>query len=296
MNQDRVSFEIVSIVGPGLIGASIGLALKRGGMARHVVGIGRRQESLDKAMGIGAVDATTLDPVEGCAEADLVILATPISALEGISRALADGLKSEAIVTDVASSKTRVIEIVCSSLRGRPDVSYIPTHPMAGGEQTGPLAATPDLFRGAVCIFTPLTNTLPESKGQLTRMWHAMGASTVSMSPQMHDRIVAGISHVPHLAASALVSFLSEEQTALCGRGLLDTTRIASGSPGMWMDICRSNSGEIRRSLLDYIAALQDMADALSAGDMSRLRRVLEKAKEKRDRLVARRNTEGRSA
>ena len=138
-----------------------------------------------------------------------------------------------------------------------------------------------------------MPNTLPESKVCLTRMWRALGATVVSMSPQMHDRAVAGISHVPHIAASALMAFLADDQMELCGRGLLDTTRIASGSPGMWMDICRSNSAEIHLALLRYIAVLQNVADALRDGNMGRLRQVLEEAKEKRDHLVAEREHEG---
>ena len=290
MNDTGVMFEEVAIIGPGLIGASIGLALRARGLAKRIVGIGRRQVSLDKALAIDAIDKASLDPARGVRDADLVILATPIRALEPTMTATAEHLKPNTLVIDVASTKVRVIDTVSSALRARPDVSYIPTHPMAGGERSGPEAASPDLFEGAVCIITPLTNTFPESKGRVTRMWEALGMQVVSMTPQAHDRAVARISHLPHLAAAALVVGLKADETPLCGRGLLDTTRIASGNPDIWVDICRSNREQVRTAVLDYIAVLQEMADSLESGELGRLRELLANAKQRRDESLQRRN------
>ena len=285
-----VMFNEVAIVGPGLIGASMGLALRAQGLAKRIVGIGRRQTSLDKALSVGAIDEATLDATGGVRSADLVVLATPIRTLEPIMAAIAEALKAQALVTDVASTKACVVETLSSALRGRPDVSYIPTHPMAGGEKSGPEAARADLFEGAVCIVTPLTNTLPESKGIVTRMWQAMGANVVSMTPQAHDRAVARVSHLPHLAAAALMTELEPDEVALCGRGLLDTTRIASGNPDIWIDICRSNREHVREAVLRHIAVLQKIADGLNDGELARLRGLLVDAKQRRDDLVERRS------
>ncbi len=195
-------------------------------------------------------------------------------------------LDPEALVTDVASAKARVIDVISSALRPRPDVSYIPSHPMAGSEKSGPLAASADLFEGAVCILTPLTNTFPESKGRITRMWRALGARVLSMTPQSHDRLVARISHVPHLAAAALLSYLEENEMALSGGGLRDTTRVAGGDPDLWVDICRDNRDEVAAALEAYAAVLARMADSLRSGHLGPLHDVLQSAHDKRQGLT----------
>jgi len=282
-------FKRVAVIGPGLIGGSLGLALRKRNLAETVVGIGRRRESLDEALSVGAIDKAVLDPAQGVQGTDLVVLATPISAFPDLMAAIAGAIPPEAILMDVASSKVRVVEIVSSALGERPDVAYIPTHPMAGSEQRGPLAASADLFQGSICIITPLTNTFPESKGRITRMWTALGAHVVSMTPQAHDRAVARVSHMPHLAAAAILAVLDEADTALCGKGLLDTTRVASGSPDMWMDICKTNRENIYEALVEYLNLLKELADSFGGGNLGRLRAVLEASKEKRDRLIAKR-------
>jgi prephenate dehydrogenase len=294
MDSTGVMFDKVAIFGPGLIGGSMGLALRERGLARAIVGIGRRQESLDKALAVGAIDTATLDPADGVRGADLVVLATPIRTFEAIMAATVGDLRPEALVTDVASTKARVVRIVSSALRRRPDISYIPTHPMAGGEKSGPEAASLGMFEGAVCIITPLPNTVPESKSAITRMWQAMGARVVSMTPQAHDRAVARVSHLPHLAAAALMAGLDPHEVALCGRGLLDTTRVASGNPDIWIDICRSNREEVREAVLHYIAVLQKMADNLDGHDYESLRELLADAKQRRDDLLDSRNAASR--
>jgi len=279
-------FSKVAIFGPGLIGGSMGLALRQLGLAGVIVGVGRREQSLDKALAVGAIDKATLDPAEGVKGADLVVLATPIRTFEAIMAAIAKELKPEALLSDVASTKIRVVETVSSALRHRPDVSYIPTHPMAGGEKSGPDAARARLFEGSVCIITPLTNTFPESKRIITQMWQAMGARVASMTPQAHDRAVARVSHLPHLVAAALMAELDGQEAQLCGRGLLDTTRIASGNPDIWIDICKSNRENVREAVLRYISVLQKMADDLDHGQFGRLRALLADAKERRDGLM----------
>jgi len=279
-------FDKVAIIGPGLVGGSMGMALRRQGLARWVVGIGRRRSSLEQALEVGAVDHVTLDLKAGLRDVELVVLATPISTFQELAERAAPLMKPEAVLTDVASVKARVIETITSALRGRPDVAYIPTHPMAGGERSGPRASTPYLFKGSLCILTPLTNTFPDVKSRITRMWNAFGARVVTMSPQAHDALVARISHVPHLAAAALLGIVDGADMEYCGKGLLDTTRIASGSPALWVDICKANREEIVQALADYVTALQDMADALRAGHLGRLRALLEDAKAKRDWLL----------
>lgn len=278
-------FERVAIVGPGLIGGSMGLALKERGLAGTVVGVGRRQSSLDKALRVGAIDRDALDLKKGVAGAELVVLATPIRALQQLAPELAGCLEAEALVTDVASTKVGVIDAISSGLRNRPDVAYIPTHPMAGSEKSGPLAAEAGLFEDSVCIVTPLPNTFADCKSTITRLWEALGARVRSMSPQAHDRLVARISHVPHLAAAALLNYLDADETDLCGGGLRDTTRIAAGDPELWMDICRENRREIAGALNAYLEGLRRMKQALDSGALGELRELLKEAKSKRDAM-----------
>ena len=170
-------------------------------------------------------------------------------------------------------------------------MAYVPTHPMAGGEQSGPLAASAELFEDSICIITPAGTAGPESQERLRIMWEGLGARVVTMSPEEHDRTVARISHAPHLAASALVAFLHDADIGVCGRGLIDTTRVASGSPDMWIDICGSNAREIASALSEFAAVVDEMKAQIEQGDYAGLRATLARAKEKRDRLVQSRRT-----
>jgi prephenate dehydrogenase len=278
-------FKKVAIIGPGLIGGSMGLILRRRRLADRVVGVGRRQVTLDKVMRVGAADEVTLDMAEGLREADLVVLATPIGSFAGIMEGAAALLAQNAILTEVGSAKASVIETVTAALRERPDVSFVPTHPMAGSEQAGPLAADHDLFRGAVCIITPLPDCPRQALDRIEAMWAAFGARIAMMDPETHDDLVARISHVPHLAAAALMAVVDDDDARFCGGGLRDTTRIASGSPAMWLDICKANHAPIHKALLDYVGVLQGIGEALSQSDLTDLERMLQAAKEKRDRL-----------
>jgi prephenate dehydrogenase len=281
-------FETVAIVGPGLIGGSMGMALRTRGLARHVVGIGRRRKSLSNALEVGAIDAATLDVAEGVQEAELVVLATPIGTFAALMAEIAPAMKPGAVLTDVASTKTEVVETISACLQDRPDIIYVPAHPMAGSERRGPLAANEDLFEGAVCIITPLADTYPEDKSRVTDMWEALGCRVVSMTPQGHDRAVARISHVPHLSAAALINSLEEADMRVCGSGLIDTTRVASGPPSVWLDICLTNRKEIAEALENYITELQELVEALESNNVDRLREALRTAKERRDGLRAR--------
>ena len=265
----------------------MGLALRRRGLADTVVGIGRRSVSIQAALEVGAVDEATLDFEEGVAGADLVVLATPIRAFEPVTTAAAPAMRSGAVITDVASTKVQVIRTVRHALRQRPDVHYVPAHPMAGSEQRGPRAAQADLFEGAVCIVTAPEEPPTPVRQQVTAMWEALGANVIRMEPEAHDRLVARISHLPHLAAAALMQVIEEGEARLSGGGLRDTTRVASGDPRLWVDICRTNRDQIHRALSDYIGLLQNAADAVQSGDLEPLRRLLEEAKGKRDRTIA---------
>lgn len=286
MAEEHACFENVAIVGPGLIGASMGMALLDRRTAGHVTGIGRRQSSLDKALQVGAISSATLDIEEGVSEADLIVLATPVGSFAALAPRIAAAAPQGAIISDVASSKAGVIETISGALSDRADLAYVPTHPMAGGEQSGPLAASLDLFEDSICIITRAGTAGDEQVSIVSRMWEGLDARVVTMSPAEHDRTVARISHVPHLAASALVAFLQESDMGVCGKGLVDTTRVASGSPDMWVDICTSNADEIARALSEFTAALEQMQGQIERGEFDDLRITLALAKKQRDRLL----------
>ena len=281
-------FEEVAIVGPGMIGASIGLGMRGQGLAARVVGIGRRQASIDKAVAVGAVDVGTLEMQEGVAQADLVVLATPIGALGDAARRAAAAMKPGATITDVASTKCRVIEAVQAALSERADVTYIPTHPMAGSEKRGPEAANAAIFQGSVCIFTPLPGTPSAALERLKALWEALGATVVVMEPAEHDRVVARISHLPHLAAAALVHAAGEEDARCCGSGFTDTTRVASGDAALWREICETNRQQIDSALKDYIDTLERLRALIRERRFEELQGLLAEAKAKRDRLLGR--------
>ena len=278
-------FKKVAIIGPGLIGGSMGMALRRGGLADEVVGVGRRQVSLDQALRVGAIDSATLDLAAGLGCAELVVLATPIGSFAAIAPQAAAAMAPGAVFTDVASAKVSIIESIAAALASRPDVAYVPSHPMAGSEQTGPLAASADLFGGSVCILTPVDGTPPEALAAVERMWQSFGAELVRMTPAAHDRLVARISHVPHIAAAALMSIVAEETMHYCGGGLQDTTRIAASSPDLWMDIYAANRREIQEAIGQYIEGLRRMTAALERDDRDALREELAAAQRKRNTL-----------
>lgn len=282
-------YETVAIVGPGLIGGSIGMALRRRGLAGRVIGIGRRQISLDEALEVDAIDECTLDLADGVSEADLVILATPIRAIPELAPTVAGAMKSGAVLTEVSSTKQQVIRTLRAALSEREDLVLIPTHPMAGSELRGPLHATDDLFEGSVCIFTPLTDTPPEALENLRTMWEALGTTIYRMKPADHDRIVASVSHLPHLAAAALARTITEQQGLFAGGGFIDTTRIASGDPRLWRDICESNTSEVCQSVDRLIHELFRLRRLLECDDYQGLQQYLQEAKDRRDTILARR-------
>lgn len=276
----------VAIVGPGLIGGSMGIALRRRGVAEKVVGIGRRECSLQEAREVGAVDETTLDLEGGVEDADLVVLATPIRAIPGLMPSLAAAMSSGAVLTEVASTKRSVIDTIQQGLTRRADIILIPTHPMAGSERRGAPHASGDLFEDSVCIFTPLPDTPPGELKKMQSLWTALGTTIREMTPEEHDHTVAAVSHLPHLAASSVAQCVSAEEGEYAGGGYIDTTRIASGDPHLWRDICESNADEINSAVETLIDRLQELNDSLNNGQFDKVQRFLADAKNKRDLIL----------
>jgi prephenate dehydrogenase len=274
----------VTIVGVGLIGGSLGLALKKANLAARIVGVGHRQASLDAARACGAADATTLDPAQGVRGSDLVVLATAVSKFRSLVEQMASALQKGAVVIDVGSVKARVVADL-EPLVG-PRAAFVGCHPIAGSEQRGIAHARDDLFAGEVCVLTPTERTPAAALERVAAMWKSLGMTVRTLSPEAHDRLLAEASHLPHVTAAALVTAISAEAESLVGPGWVDTTRVAGGDAALWRDILMANREEVARAIEKAEEVLGRFRDALERGQADRVFALLAAAKDRRDRLV----------
>jgi len=259
-----MSTQRIAIVGPGLLGGSIALAL-RGRPGFSTALWARRPEAVEelKAIAIAGYAATSLARV--VRDADLIVLCTPIETMPALAREIADAARPEAVVTDVGSVKAPVVAALGAIFRGRQ--RFVGSHPMAGSEQTGLRAARADLFRGAVCLVTPEAETDPAATATVGAFWETLGCSVRQLSPAAHDEAVALISHFPHLLAATLVNVVagtSADAFAVCGPGFRDTTRVSGGAPDLWAGILAANAPAIHRALDATIAKLQEIGNILA--------------------------------
>lgn len=282
-----VFFEKVVIVGPGLIGGSLGMALRRDRLAGELIGVGHRESSLDRAQRRGAIDEGTLDMAEAVTDAGLVVLATRVGKIIESAREVIPHMKTGALLTDVGSVKRAICKAVAQAVErsGRSDIRFVGAHPLAGSEQRGIDAARGDLFRGALCLLTPEPGTDPSGTGlaEVRALWQAVGCRVKQLPPDVHDRLLAEISHLPHAVAACLIQAVSEDALALAGRGFMDTTRVASGDPGLWLDICTANGDTLVAALRGLAAQVNAFADELAAGNTEAILKRLTNAKVRRD-------------
>jgi prephenate dehydrogenase len=281
------------IVGTGLIGGSLALALKRAGACGHVSGFDHDRTALAAAVEAGIVDAAHERLADAVAEAGVIVLATPLGGMAALFGELAPLLRPGAVVTDVGSAKCAVIDAARAAL-GADITAFVPGHPIAGTEKSGPRHAFPELFAGRIVIVTPLPENPPAALESVRAMWEAAGAEVRAMDPARHDRVLAATSHLPHMLAYALVDSLArmdehEEIFRYAAGGFADFTRIASSSPDMWHDVCVANRDNLLAALDGYLAALQALRAAVARGDGAALLDTFRRAKAARDRLVARR-------
>ena len=265
------------VVGTGLIGGSIGLALRADGW--HVTGSDADPARATRALELGALDAIGTD-----GDAELTFVATPVRAIPAVAR---DALAGGGVVTDAGSVKASVVNAVDSP-------RFVGGHPMAGSEQEGVDGARADLFAGAVWVLTPTSTTDPDAHALVRSVVKSFGADVVELPPERHDALVAVVSHVPHLTAATLMSLAAEgaeEHRAmlrLAAGGFRDMTRIASGHPGIWPDICEENRDAIVRALEELTTTLRKVQDIVAAGDRASLLDVLERARAARVNLPPR--------
>lgn len=287
-----VLWNKIIIVGMGLLGGSLGLAVKHRRLARLVAGYVRREASIRECEKVGAVDFATTDLLAAVWDADLVILCTPLGQMRSLVKQLLPALKRGAIVTDVGSVKASVVKDV-ELLIKKADAHFIGGHPMAGGEQTGISAARADLFAGAMCVVTPTQQSHGAGLRKVKQFWQSIGGRVLSLSPEMHDALVSRSSHLPHLLAATLAASVLDpkhpkQQAALCATGFRDTTRIASGSPEMWRDIALANRAQLRVALDAFVRELQGVQKILRRGKAAEVEALFSQAKERRDRWRAR--------
>ena len=276
-------FESVAIIGVGLIGGSIGQALRKRNLAEKVVGIGRRQESLRVARRVGAVTNTSVDLAKGVVDADLVIVCTPVGRIVEDVRAAAAACRPGTLITDAGSTKRLIVEALDTGLPN--GCRFLGGHPLAGGEKGGASNAQAELFEGRVTVLTPTKNTRAEDFDLLESFWSALGAMVIQLAPDEHDRVLALTSHLPHAAAAVVSTLIPANSFRLTGAGFLDTTRVASGDADLWTQIFLQNRENMPAALAQCAAKLQVLAEAIQAGEEARIRDILALAKTKRDAL-----------
>ena len=282
-----VRWKKVTLVGVGLLGGSLGLALKQRRLADCIVGYVRRPSSVAECQRLKAVHVATLDLDHAIADADLVVLCTPIAQMPSLVERMLKALKPGAIVTDIGSVKQSVVKQL-EPLVARAGAHFIGSHPMAGSEKTGVAAARADLFSDAVCVVTPTASSNKAALRKVEQLWKSVGARSLRLSPQAHDDLVSRSSHLPHVVAAQLANLVlspehPKEQALLCANGFKDTTRIASGSPEMWRDIAVANRKNIGRALGSFIKELNYFRRVLNSSDEKALARFFEQAKQRRD-------------
>lgn len=274
------------IIGVGLIGGSAARAARRAGLARRIVGVGRPSENLDNALHLGVIDA--IEPIDqAVADADLVLLAMPVGQMPGVMAAIAPHLAAKAIVTDAGSTKGDVVAAARANL-GNKLPQFVPGHPIAGAEKSGVLAAKTELFDGKNVVLTPLPENPAASVDEVTDFWRGCGAFVIDMPVEMHDRILAAVSHLPHVLAFALVEEIArrpnaDQLFAFAAGGFRDFSRIAGSSPEMWRDICLANRPAMLQELDAYIHRLQEIRGLIDAGDGDALAAAFEHARTARN-------------
>jgi len=276
-------FGNVAIVGVGLIGGSIGLALRKHGLAQKVIGIGHRQSTLRIARRVGAVTNTTIDLSKGVAEANLVVVCTPVGRIVDDIRAAAEHCPEGTLITDVGSTKQPIVGALDDVLPR--DCRFLGSHPLAGREKSGPAHAQDDLFEGRVAVLTPTLNTRAEDFDALEEFWSRLGSLVVKMSAADHDQAVAMISHLPHVVTAALACTVPERYFRLAGSGLTDTTRLAGGDPQLWKQILSLNRDFVLAALGQFESRLASLRAAIEQGDDEQLLQILTTAKKNRDAL-----------
>ncbi|MCO6426998.1 prephenate dehydrogenase/arogenate dehydrogenase family protein [Nitrosomonas communis] len=280
------------VIGVGLIGGSFALALRHTGMVKQIVGIGRSQKNMQRAVELGVIDEIASNPAAALKNADFVLLAMPVGQTSHIMAQIAPCLESETIISDVGSTKQDVITAARTHLT-RHLTRFIPSHPIAGTEFSGAEAASTHLFLDKHLIITPLTENSEQAISLVTALWQHCGAKVSCMPADQHDRILAIVSHLPHILAFTLMNHVHaniedkpEEVLRFAGSSFRDCTRIASSSPEMWRDICLANQETLLKQIDVYQNKLSDLRTLLANNDGEALEKTFLQARETRQQWL----------
>ena len=277
----------LAIIGVGLIGGSLSLALKKAGAVNEVVGYSRTEKVRQQALELGIIDRVATSIADAVKDADLVFLAVPMGAMSAVLSELSHHIKDDAIITDGGSAKAQVVDVAREVL-GDSFGQFVPGHPIAGTERSGPSAAFSELYQDHRVVLTPVDETDPEALEKVRAMWMATGAEVFEMEVKHHDVVLAATSHLPHVLAFNLVGMLAErddcdEVLRYAAGGFRDFSRIASSDPLMWRDICLTNSDAILGLLAQYQQGLEQLKQAIKQQDGEHLISIFERAKQARD-------------
>lgn len=284
-------FNRIALIGIGLIGSSIARAVRAAGLAGEIVISTRSLDTLKRAEELGLGDRYTPSAAEAVQDADLVIVSVPVGASESVAIQMAGHLKPGAIVTDVGSTKASVIAQMAPHLP--PHVHFIPGHPLAGTEKSGPDAGFADLFKGRWCIFTPLPDTDADALARLVAFWEALGSKTDQMDPQHHDKVLAIVSHLPHIIAYNIVGTADDLATVTetevikySASGFRDFTRLAASDPTMWRDICLHNKDAILEMLARFSEDLASLQRSIRWGEGDKLFELFSRTRSVRRSII----------
>ena len=284
----KSNFGTVTIVGVGLIGASLGLALKQAGVATKVLGVGRSKENLDQAQKMGAIDGV-VDLVAATQQSDVIVLCMPVAQMRAAFEVIEPHLEPRTMITDAGSTKGDVI-LAAKEVLGKKACQFVPAHPIAGGAQHGAIAATVDLFQGKQTIVCPLQENSPEDIGLIMGFWESVGSAVKKIGSVQHDAIYAAVSHLPHLLSYALMASVvnsedADQKLGHVGAGFKDFTRIAASSPEMWRDICLGNPTAILKELDQYLLIVNHMRKLIAEGNGAGLEKLFNQASKARQDL-----------
>jgi len=281
----------LTIFGVGLIGGSLALSLRKAGYCKTVVGCSRSADHLQRAVDLGVIDSFTLDPAEAVKDADMILLAVPLRAIQPVLESIVDYIEPNAVVTDAGSAKGSVIKAAKAAFGGTILGNFVAGHPIAGREKSSVEAAIDDLYIDQKVVLTPTAETSTETVLRVKEMWQTAGATVEILDYHQHDDVLAATSHLPHVLAYSLVNTLSKSQYGdavfdYAAGGFKSFTRIASSDPVMWRDICLENKDAILSALNDFQQDLSDLSTLIEDEDDDQLLEVFCHSKNTRDRNV----------
>ena len=285
----RKLVNTLCVIGVGLIGGSLARAARHHGLVDSIIGCGRDEAHLRKAVELGVIDRYTTDIAEAVKEADLVVVAVPVNSIEAVFTAMRNALANNTVITDVGSVKGSVIK--ASQSLGKYQSNFVPGHPIAGTENSGVEASFAGLFDDRVVLLTPTEQTSAQALNLVEQFWSAISAEVIQLDAVHHDEVLAATSHLPHVLAFALVDNLartdsSQEIFRYAAGGFRDFTRIASSNPQMWSDICLANDKALLNVLEAYMQDLGKLREAIAQKDSESILKIFENAKRARDAFV----------